>query len=158
MASRNPYDRVTIGGHTLDRLTYSALKAADRKFHKRTGKHMRIAQGSYNAGGVSASAGTHDGGGCVDLAGAHLTTAERGEQRWALRQVGFASWTRQPPTFPWHEHAVLIGNDRLSPQAAAQVRSYDQGRNGLANNAIDISRRPSKRRWSWRLRRPVKRG
>lgn len=131
----NPYDRVTFRGKTVDHLTMAALQECER----RLGYDLTIVQGSYNAGGVSASAGTHDGGGVVDL-------LEWDHQRKCrvLREVGFAAWYR--PTIPglWnaHIHAVLVGHDRLAASAERQVAAYRAGRNGLANNAADPTWRP----------------
>lgn len=156
---RKPYDKVNVGGFTLDRYTYRMLREADRRFHKRTGKHFIIAQGSYNKGGVDASAGTHDGP-AVDLAAAHLEPRERRIQTWCMRSVGFGDWGRKPPIFPYHDHGIPFGNPnvaRYSPLAASQLRDYDRGLNGLANHAPDPTPRPSKRRWSWRLNKPVPR-
>ena len=125
-----PYDLVKRDGKTVDALTDRALKAAE----KILGYDLTIVQGSYNAGGVGASAGTHDGGGVVDLLPWDWQRKVR-----ALRRVGFAAWHRTPAQGPWgeHIHAVLIGNTKLSPSAQRQVTAYLAGRNGLANNGKD---------------------
>lgn len=130
------YDLVTHGGKTVDRLTHEALLEVER----RLGYPLALTQGSYNAGGVSASAGTHDGGGVVDL----------GPSDWVnrvtqLRAVGFAAWHRTALTGVWpeHIHAVLIGNLKLSTAAKAQVDDYYKGLNGLSNHAPDPFPRPN---------------
>lgn len=98
-------------------------------------------QGSYSTS-VGASAGTHSGGGAIDLRPYDVTRVVR-----ALRAVGFAAWYRP---HNWdnaggveHIHAILIGCPDLSPAAAKQVIKYRQHLNGLANNAYDNEWRPS---------------
>lgn len=138
-----PYDLTTYDGNRVDWLTRKALEAtADR-----LGYDLTITQGSYNAGGVSASAGTHDGGGVVDLA-----PWDHGRKVRELRRTGFAAWYRTPDQGPWppHIHAVLIGNAKLAPSAARQVTAYFRGRNGLANNGPDTHTREfTDRRFHW---------
>jgi hypothetical protein len=61
--TEGPYTRVKYDGKTVNARTRDALKYAQRLWRQR-GKHsktIRLAQGSYNRGGVSASAGTHGG-------------------------------------------------------------------------------------------------
>jgi hypothetical protein len=101
-----------------------------------------ITQGSYS-NAVSASFGTHDGGGAVDL-----SVMDRGTYTvlWddidpllhALRVAGFAAWLRQYgelyPDSPIHIHAVAVGDRELSPAAQEQltgVAGYFRGYNGL---------------------------
>lgn len=124
------YALTTHDGKTVDNLTDAALRECER----RLGYPLTIVQGSYNAGRVTASAGTHDGGGVVDLAPWDWRRKVR-----VLRDVGFAAWHR--PAIPglWgeHIHAVLMSNKKLATSAAVQVSDYKQGRNGLANNAPD---------------------
>lgn len=125
-----PYELTTYDGKRVDWLTRAALEATA----KRLGYDLTITQGSYNAGGVSASAGTHDGGGVVDLAAWDHANKVR-----ELRRTGFAAWFRPaiPGLWPDHIHAVLIGNRKLAPSARSQVSAYLKGRNGLANNGPD---------------------
>ena len=124
------YERITFRGRTVDRYTAQALQAVEKDL----GYELTITQGSYNAGKVSASAGTHDGGGVVDLA-----PWDWQHKVPALRKRGFAAWRRLPIAGLWpeHIHAVQAGNDRLAPAAARQVDAYKAGRNGLANNGPD---------------------
>lgn len=126
----NPLAKVTRDGKTVDRLTDAALQAAERKL----GYSLTITQGSYNAGGVSASAGTHDGGGVVDLMPWDWERKVK-----ALRAVGFAAWYRPaiPGLWPAHLHAVLIGHPKLAPSAQRQVAAYFGRHNGLADNGPD---------------------
>src|SRR5438128_2912156 len=128
-----PYELTEFGEgnpKTVDNLTAAALREAERLL----GYPLTVVQGSYNKGGVSASAGTHDGGGVVDV----LEWDHERKVR-ALRSVGFAAWWR--PTLPgkWkgHIHAVLIGNEKLAPAAQRQVTAYRNGRDGLKGNLVD---------------------
>lgn len=142
--SPRPYDRTTYDGNTVDWLTRAALEATA----KRLGYALTVTQGSYNAGGVSASAGTHDGGGVVDLAAWDHVDKVR-----ELRRTGFAAWYRPaiPGLWPAHIHAVLMGNRKLAPSARRQVDAYLAGRNGLANNGPDNGpRRFTRHRFTWR--------
>lgn len=138
-----PYERTTYDGRTVDWLTRAALELVAQ----RLGYPLSLMQGSYN-GDVEASAGTHNGGGAVDLAPFDHVRKVR-----ELRRVGFAAWYR--PAIPglWgpHIHAVLIGNRKLSAAALAQVRDYLAGRNGLANGGPDDGPRQFvKNRFRWR--------
>lgn len=138
----DPYARTTIrGGHTLDMLTHYALLVVERrlKYHPLS---LDVLQGSYTSANES-SGGTHDGGGAVDL-----SPLEWRPKVHALRAVGFAAWHR-PELWRngvriWgeHIHAVLIGNDKLSPEARDQVEDYRHHRNGLADHAPDDSWHP----------------
>lgn len=117
------------GRTNVDALTIAALEKAEQI----AGHEFVVTQGSYQST-VAASAGTHDGGGAVDL-------------RWcghdacikALRLAGFAAWHRHPGQSDWphHIHAVLVDHPSLAPSAARQVDDYRAGRNGLANNGTD---------------------
>lgn len=127
--------RTTYTGKTVNERTRKMLAAADAK----VGFAIVLSQGSYNAGGVSASAGTHDGGGAVDISVSRLTTTQRWQAVRALRSVGFAAWLRTPSqgNWPYHIHAISIGDTDLSTSARDQVADYYAGRNGLASHAAD---------------------
>ena len=102
-----------------------------------------LTQGSYNAGGVAASFGTHDGGGAVDLsvrdpADWSVRYEEIEPMLHSLRVAGFAAWLRDTgelyPDSPLHIHAIAIGDRELSPDARAQIDGrfgYLRGYNGL---------------------------
>ncbi len=96
-----------------------------------------IVQGSYNKGGVAASAGTHDGGGVIDVRCVDISIPARRALAMALRHAGFAAWIRHPPLFPYHIHAVAVGDPSMSPAARQQVTAYFNGRDGLAHNGPD---------------------
>lgn len=123
--------KTTVDGKTLNVRTARMLKCAEN----RLGYGLYVIQGSYNAGGVSASAGTHDGGGAIDVA----ATSNPSEVVRALREVGFAAWYRSPSQGPWnaHIHAIAIKDPDLSSGAKSQVQQYYEGKNGLANRGKD---------------------
>jgi len=134
-----PFERTTYGDvrpKTVDWKTRAALEEAER----RLGYRLTIVQGSYNAGGVRQSGGTHDGGGVVDLLAWDWQQKVR-----VLRKVGFAAWYRPTISGLWgaHIHAVLIDHGQLSSSAAAQVASYRAGRDGLKGNRADTFWRPN---------------
>lgn len=137
------YQRVEYAGRHFDRWTLAALRSAERQL----GYRLHIAQGSYNAGGVGASAGTHDGGGAVDV----TTSGDWDKAVVALRQNGFAAWHRTPAQGKWghHIHGILIGNDRASASAKRQVDSYRRGRNGLRGDGPDDGPRVTIREYPW---------
>lgn len=117
------------GRTNVDALTAGCVEHAEQ-----IGGHEFVTtQGSYQSS-VSASAGTHDLGGAVDLRWCGHDACIR-----ALRQAGMAAWHRTPAQGPWpdHIHAVVVGHPLLSPSAANQITAYLNGRNGLANNATD---------------------
>jgi hypothetical protein len=135
----------SYGGARVNTRTRRMLAAADGTLPW----DIRLDQGSYCAGSTACdptSAGTHDGGGVVDITVAGLS----GTQRWrtvrALRTVGFAAWLRTPAQcggcWPYHIHAVAIGDPDLWQRDGAltnrdQVGDHFVGRNGLANHAAD---------------------
>ena len=122
--------RVEVQGHTLNVRTRRMLHMAE----ERLGFGLDIIQGSYN-NSVSASGGTHGGGGAIDVSAKRRPN----EVVRVLREVGFAAWHRLPSQGPWieHIHAVAIADPELSPAARQQVCEYEAGRNGLANNGKD---------------------
>jgi hypothetical protein len=142
--------RVTLGGGVvLNRRTNRMKKAAANIIRKHLNCKLAVVQGSYNAGGVSASAGTHDGGGAMDVSvnrgcGLHHAATVK-----ALRQVGFAAWYR--PTLPgqWehHIHAIAVSDPDLSSGAQDQVVDYYHGRNGLASHGPDNGPQVKKITW-----------
>ena len=94
-----------------------------------------ITQGAYSTG-VAASAGTHAGGGVLDVKWSTVDTAAKLK---AWRECGYTMSPRLESEGPWprHGHGVLIGCPHLSPTAARQVVAYRQGRNGLSNQGRD---------------------
>lgn len=127
--------RTTYTGRTVNELTRRMLAAADAALPF----SLVLSQGSYNPGGDPSSAGTHDGGGVVDISVSGLTSTQRWRAVKALRTVGFAAWLRTPDQGDWpaHLHAVAVGDTDVSPVARNQVADYYVGRNGLANHVAD---------------------
>lgn len=123
----------TYGGKRVNARTKSMLANADGK----VSFSITLTQGSYTSSNPD-SAGTHDGGGVVDIAVNSLSTTQRWQLVKALRTVGFAAWLRTPDQgFAYHVHAVAVADPDLSSQAQAQVHDYYFGKNGLASHAGD---------------------
>jgi hypothetical protein len=137
------YTRVEVNGSARNQRTLSMLAHARELY----GGELEISgdaitQGSYT-NNVSASFGTHQGGGAVDL-----SVLRRGTYTvlWddivpllhALRVAGFAAWLREYgelyPDSPIHIHAIAIGDRELSPAAMEQLTGpagYFRGDSGL---------------------------
>lgn len=138
--------RVVFEGFTMDARTRAMVVAA----RVVCVAPLEITQGCYNNGAVAASAGTHDGGGAVDIRAKTLNAAQVGEAVNILRKVGFAAWHRLPSEGNWpeHIHCIAIGCPDLSRGAKNQVADYKAGRNGLANNGPDNGTRAWVN-WTW---------
>jgi peptidoglycan hydrolase-like protein with peptidoglycan-binding domain len=145
-----PGARVPWGAVTVNERTRSMLHEAEAAL----GRTIVLDQGSYNPGGDPSSAGTHDGGGVVDINVAGMSTSTRTTVVRALREVGFAAWLRNPNQgdWPWHIHAVAISDTDLSSQAQHQVGDYYLGLNGLANRGADDGPRVTIHTWEEYLR------
>ncbi|GAA1944652.1 peptidoglycan-binding protein [Kitasatospora viridis] len=130
-----PGARLQRDGYTIDTRTQQMLTEAERLL----GFHLTLSQGSYNPGGDPTSAGTHDGGGVVDVNIDGMSSTTRTAVARALREVGFAAWVRNPSQgdWPWHIHAAAISDTDLSTQAQNQTGDYYLGFNGLANHGAD---------------------
>lgn len=137
---RPNYKHIAFRGVTLNGRTIELVNQAEA-WAKRHGvpPGWAMYQGSYHSG-TAASAGTHDGGGALDL----KTTAAGKSPRQirtmveALRRAGFAAWHRAAPAWdPDHIHAIAIGDRDLSSGARAQVREYFAGGDGLTGSAPD---------------------
>lgn len=140
------YTRIQQGYATLNARTIAMLDHAQRIYAAGGGFmnfRQLITQGSYNPGGVTASFGTHDGGGAVDISVRSpldwsVQNAEIEPMIDALRLAGFAAWLRAPgelyPNSPIHIHAIAVGDAELSPIARQQIDGafgYLRGYNGL---------------------------
>jgi hypothetical protein len=130
-----PGARVNRDGYVINTRTQAMLTATERLL----GFRLVLSQGSYNPGGDPSSAGTHDGGGVVDVNIDSMSATTRTAVARALRQVGFAAWIRNPSqgNWPWHIHAAAINDTDLSSQAQNQIGDYYLGFNGLANRGPD---------------------
>lgn len=142
----SPGSRIDTGGGIIINTRTQAMLAEAQRLLNRT---LVLSQGSYNPGGDPTSAGTHDGGGVVDVSVDGMTSATRTAVAKALRQVGFAAWIRNPTQgdWPWHIHAVAISDTDLSTQAQNQVGDYYLGMNGLANRGPDDGPMVTIRTW-----------
>jgi peptidoglycan hydrolase-like protein with peptidoglycan-binding domain len=135
-------DRVTIhnraGSHTVNQRTMAMFKKAEA-----LSGDMTITQGSYSDG--SQSAGTHTGGGVIDISGRNAdgsvtyTDAQMNNRVAALRKVGFAAWFRN-----WsgnrHIHAVAVNDPSLAVAAhdgLCQVYEFRFGGDGLTCDRSD---------------------
>jgi peptidoglycan hydrolase-like protein with peptidoglycan-binding domain len=126
--------KVTYHGALLNTRTKAMLVAAEGLL----GWQLGITQGSYNPG-VGTSAGTHDGGGVLDVSVEGMTSATRTTVALNLRKVGFAAWVRTPAQGDWgyHIHAVALADPDQSSAAQHQSGDYYLGFNGLANRGAD---------------------
>ncbi|MFI6907834.1 peptidoglycan-binding protein [Nonomuraea sp. NPDC050394] len=147
----DPGPRVSSGGFVVNTRTRSMLTEAKRLL----GRDLKLDQGSYNPGGDPTSAGTHDGGGVVDISVEGMNSATRTAVVRGLRRVGFAAWVRDPQQddWPWHIHAVAISDTALSGQAQHQVGDYYLGLNGLAGRGPDDGPKVTIRTWEEYQRR-----
>ncbi len=141
-----PGSRIDLGGGiVINTRTKAMLDEAQRLL----GRTLVLTQGSYNPGGDPTSAGTHDGGGVVDISVQGMAAATRTSIARGLRRVGFAAWVRDPSQgdWPWHIHAVAISDTDLSGPAQHQVGDYYLGMNGLANRGPDDGPKVTIRTW-----------
>lgn len=126
--------RIPFRGVYLDQSTIDALLLAETLL----GYQLTVTQGSWSTA-VAASGGTHAGAGVLDV---HVDGMPMQDQRnivEAMRAVGFAAWRRRPDqgNWPYHCHAVQIGNPGVSPPAAEQLVQWAQGLDGLADHGPD---------------------
>src|SRR5699024_4966479 len=140
--AKKKYARSWWRGIQVDNYMILGLETAEKK----AGFRFRYTQGGYNAGGVTASAGTHDGGGAVDIDVRGMSRATINKIVNSLRKSGWAAWYRPYIANLWiaHIHAIQLGNARASSGAKHQIREYKAGRNGLANYGPDTHWRPKK--------------
>jgi hypothetical protein len=140
------YSRALVNGAQVNTRTLAMLDHAQALYNDDGGPVVFrnvIMQGSYNPGGVSASFGTHDGGGALDISvrdpiDRRVLTAEIEPMLRALRFAGFAAWLRDTdslyPGSPIHIHAIAIGDADLSQAASEQIDGtfgYLRGYDGL---------------------------
>lgn len=144
------YDRIQVADVTVNLRTLAMLDHAQELYSAEGGIiHLRdvLMQGSYNPGGVSASFGTHDGGGALDISVRQIGTGtvltdEIKPLLHALRLAGFAAWLRDFDELykgsPIHIHAIAIGDAELSEAARGQIDGtfgYFRGYNGLPQDS-----------------------
>ncbi len=148
------YDQIELGFVTLNLRTLAIFDRPQELYQVEGGViHLRdiIMQDCYNTGGVSASFGTHDGGGALDISVREIGTGkvladEIKPLLHALRLAGFAAWLRDFDELykgsPIHIHAIAIGDAELSEAARGQIDGmfgYFRGFNGLPqDNGIPL--------------------
>lgn len=131
-------DRTTYHGKPVNHGTKALLIAANKMLATPTfggeREDLTITQGSYNRGGVSASAGTHDGGGAFDA-----TPFNDKNREHVFRLLGGAGWIRPTISGLWsrHIHVIVDGDGTASAGAKRQVTKYHERRDGLASNHPD---------------------
>jgi GH25 family lysozyme M1 (1,4-beta-N-acetylmuramidase) len=140
----DPFEVIRVGTDTSGRAIKMTrrMKAAFDLACDRAKVQPTIVQGAFNAG-VSASAGTHDLSGAIDLRSWDLTTDERFRLMKEARLVGWAAWYRTSAQgFDPHMHWVLGGEKPMHPATQDQWQDYLAGRNGLAGDGRDDFWRP----------------
>jgi hypothetical protein len=129
------YTRVYHRGVTLNKRTLAMLMVLEDHLGRPV---TAIPQGSYH-GGTSQSAGTHDGGGAIDIYDTNLDGVAK-----AGRRAGFAMWHRRalPGVWSAHCHGIAVGDAEMSAGARSQVNDYFDHKDGLASHAYDPFWRP----------------
>lgn len=139
---RHDYRHVHFRGAEMNMRTKVMLQHAE-SLAKKMGVSVPVfvVQGSYNHG-VSASGGTHDGGGALDIRTRGRSVSEVQKLVKAFRMAGFAAWKRGygGDSFTPHIHAIAIGDRQLSSAARNQVSEYFRGGDGLIGSAPDGDR------------------
>lgn len=136
-----PY--IYFRGRRMTREARDAWLAAEQ----RCGWEIKpMTQGGWNAGGVAASAGTHDRD-AADCSVRGKTKAQVTKEieslRWAgwfasLRTASKRHWGVRPQYFSSiHVHAVPNGWGLVSAGARRQAEAYRRGRDGLRGNGPD---------------------
>jgi hypothetical protein len=139
-----PGARTTFHGVTVNARTKAMLVEGQSHI----AQNLVMEQGSYSTSDPS-SAGTHAGGGAVDIHVDNLTSTQRVTAVRELRKVGFAAWLRSPSQgdWDWHIHAVATSDPDLSTEAQHQIGDYYLGLNGLANRQPDDGPQVAKVAW-----------
>lgn len=143
-APRHDYTRISVDGETVNKRTNEMMQRAQFIMRNKFGHEnfdFGIVQGSYTSA-VSASGGTHDRGGAMDIHTRTLPRRTVDDAVKALRMAGFAAWSRGRgnDTFDPHIHAIAIGDRELSSAAASQVNEYFAGGDGLTGSSPDPDR------------------
>ena len=123
-----PTERIPFRGRLVCECVATSLPLVEKAMIKAgvIKYSIDIYQAGYNRGGVSASAGTHDRGGCIDV-GQYSQIALTIWRLWG--------WAMQARTraqgFSPHGHGWPKGCPHLSAGAAYQASEWQAGRNGL---------------------------
>lgn len=118
-----------------------------RRVVTRLGFTPTITQGAWMVkagGGAAASAGYHDGGGCLDIRVWDLTPVQQRRLVRLVRDMGAGGWIRDKERggMEPHFHLVLGSDSGLSAGARAQWQDYLNGLDGLASRGPDYHWRP----------------
>jgi hypothetical protein len=144
----SPHDKITRNGQTLTRRVWDLIAAVGRE----NGVTLRVTQGGFkNGGGAAASGSTHDKGDVYDISVSGLSRSKALAVVDDFRRWYGDAWLRTPE-FGWpssaggpHIHVVQADSHyALSRGAQQQVAAYNNGRNGLRNNARDPHPRPAR--------------
>lgn len=133
--------RTTVDGKTLNVRTADMLRLW--QFNSLTDYY--VVQGSYNSG-VSASAGTHDGGGALDISVYGMPDVAH--KKWHVKQgrlAGFMAYYRPPLPGVWNEHihAGALDDPEASSGLRTQFAEYRAGQDALADHRPDPDPRVS---------------
>lgn len=133
------FRHVAFRGVTVNVRTRVMIERAESYMRKMgINSKLSFSQGSFSHG-VSASAGTHDGGGALDIRIGNFSSANADKVVKALRMAGFAAWRRGVnDSFAPHIHAIAIGDRTATSVAKAQVAEYFRGGDGLVGSKKDI--------------------
>ena len=143
-APKADYTRKTWRGVKLNQRTIDMILRAE-VYMEQLGMasfQFSLSQGSYSSS-VAASAGTHDGGGAIDIRTSIVNNDKKKVDTMivALRKAGFAAWSRGRVADSFqnnkHIHAVAIGDKEASSGAKNQIASFKRGRNGLKGDGVD---------------------
>ena len=144
--------RVSFRGVTVNERTKAMIYGAERIL----GYQLNFAQGSYHPG-TSQSAGTHDGGGALDVDLSNWSMTKIWGTVKALRQVGFAAWYRPYLSGHWnrHIHAMAIGDYDISRGIGNdQIGDYLVGKDGLSGHGPDNTPTAYRAPFTWWERTP----
>ena len=132
--------RIKVGEYSNGRAKYVTRRhyAKIKMAEKRLGYPITVVQGSYHTG-VPASAGTHDKGGCLDLAPFEWKRKCR-----VFRELGDTAWHRTAIPDVWNEHihTVDLGCSNLAHISKQQVKDYRNKLDGLKHPKPDPQWRP----------------
>jgi hypothetical protein len=133
----------TVNGITFraGRRTAAHLAWTDDRLRE-NGKWLRIIQPCYNTT-VNASAGTHDGDGCVDVDIQGMSWAD---SQTALRKLGWAAWFRPYKPGVWGDHIHMVSLGCPGPVGVyipGQVDDYYAHRTGLVGHGPDPTYHPA---------------
>lgn len=147
-----PGPRRAYSGEILNTRTIAMLKAAGRL----RSCTFDVTKGSFT-GPDGNSAGTHAGGGAVDISVARGGCGRPNGMVAALRKVGFAAWYRH--TGSWandpHIHAIAISDLDMSTETAfpgvfdarEQIVARAQGKDGLSGAVVGAMKNAPLQTW-----------